>query len=346
MRESIFFASIRSLFVALFGVIGLSLGVILFIGILDALITKEEGNPDIAHTYSPEILPNASGIRKSLSKSAPVILQLNINGAIGADNLNRHTVERQLIESRERSLKDNRVKAILLNIDSPGGTVIDADGIYQAIKAYKTKFKVPVYAYIDGLCASGGMYVAVAADKIFASDVSLIGSIGVLSPAFPNVSQLMDKIGVQALTISAGKGKDELNPTRPWTATEGDSIKAIIDYYYKQFVNHVVENRPNLDKTKLIEEYGANIYPAEQAQEYGYIDEGKSSYNETLRLLAKKIGIEDDYYQVIQLESKNWLSEIFKSENKLLKGEVSHRIELTSELHPQLSNQFLYLYRP
>lgn len=65
----------------------------------------------------------------------------------------------------------------LVYINTPGGTVVDADGIYRALLEYKTKYDVPIYAYIDGLCASGGMYVALAADKIFASDVSLIGSV-------------------------------------------------------------------------------------------------------------------------------------------------------------------------
>ena len=94
--------------------------------------------------------------------------------------------------------------------------MVDADGIYRAIKHYKEQYQVPVIAYVDGLCASGGMYIACAADKIYATDVSLVGSVGVLFPSFMNFSKLLDTVGVQSLTISSCKGKDDMNPLRPW----------------------------------------------------------------------------------------------------------------------------------
>lgn len=346
MRESILFASVRSFFLALFGMIGLTLGIIPIIILFSALISSDEGTPEINYTYNTEVLPNAEGSRKVLSTSAPVILKLKIHGVIGSETLNRHTVEKQLIESRERSLKGNRVKAILVQIDSPGGTVTDANGIFHLIKEYKEKYKVPVYAYVDGLCASGGMYAAVAADKIFASSVSLIGSVGVISPAFVNVSQLLDKVGVQALTLYEGKGKDDLNPLRPWRKNEEDNFKELILYYYNQFVNIVSANRPKLDKEKLINDYGAQVFPADQAKERGYIDETGFTLNQTIKLLAQKIGIDDDYYQVIELDNKSWYSSLFSSEFSLLKGQLKHQIVLTPETDPKLMNQFLYLYRP
>jgi protease-4 len=108
----------------------------------------------------------------------------------------------------------------------------------------------------------------------------------------------------------------------------------------------MVENRPGLDKTKLIEVYGANIYPAQTAKEYGYIDENGHSLSQTLEVLAQKIGIQDDYYQVISLESNSWLSQLFKGECDLLKGRMTHQIELTPELPSKLQGQFLYLFRP
>jgi protease-4 len=215
MRESIFFASIRAFFLTLSAVVGIIFG-FLIVGIIVGLMSESGGGePQITYTYSPEIKPNAKGIRKELSNDAPVILKIDLNGIIGSDSLSRNSVTQQLIESRERYLKDNRVKAILLCINSPGGSAIDADGIYRAVKAYKENYKIPVYAYVDGLCASGGMYVAAAADKIFASDVSLIGSVGVILSTALNFSQLMDKIGVQSLTLYDGKGKDNLNKFRP-----------------------------------------------------------------------------------------------------------------------------------
>lgn len=345
MKESIFSAAIRSFFVALFAMVGICFGFV-FLIIIIAALSDTSVTSEIERTYTQEIVANADDQRKTLSKETPVVLKLNINGIIGTDELSMDAVRQQLIESREGSLADGRVKAILLCINSPGGTVVDSDGIYRAIKSYKEHYKVPVYAYVDGLCASGGMYVAAAADKVYASDVSLIGSIGVLSPAFFNFSQLMEKAGVQALTLTAGKGKDDLNPLRPWRPGEQDAIQALINYYYDRFVDIVTENRPHLDKEKLIKDYGAQVFSAPRAQEYGFITASGSSLNGTLKLLLKEIGIEDDTYQVMELQKKTWYSELFKTEWSLLKGRITHQIELVPGLNQKVMSQFLYLYQP
>lgn len=346
MRESIFYASLRTFFVTLFGVIGVVIGLLL-VGLLIGLVSSTtEMPPEITYTYTPEILPNAKGERKSLSSDAPVILRLNIDGVIGLESLTKENIEKQLVESREGSFAENRVKAILLRINTPGGTVVDADGIYRAIKAYKEAYKIPVYAYVDGLCASGGMYVASSADVVYASDVSLIGSVGVITAPQFNVTQLMEKVGVQSMTISDGIGKDSMNPFRPWKKGEEDNIKAAINFYYKEFVDLVTSNRPHLDKTKLVDEYGANIYPAPQAQQYGYIDISGASYDQALKALAEKIGIDDEYYQVIELDHKSWLSDLMKGQFDLFQGKVTHTFDFGAEFHPALRNQYLYLYRP
>lgn len=340
--HGILYGSFRSFFVALTATIGVAFGVILFISILGGIAAT---NDEVERDYKVEIVPNAKGVRKALSKKSPVILQLNINGIIGTEQLNMDTVREQLVESREGDLKKDRVKAILLTINTPGGTVTDSDGIYRAIKAYKEQYKVPVYAYVDGLCASGGMYVASAADKVFASDVSLIGSIGVLSPSFFNVSELINTIGIKTLTISEGKGKDAMNPLRPWKPDEDKMYREIIEYYYKMFVNIVTEARPDINKEKLVDTYGAHIFPAEEAKSIGYITEANHSRNETLKLLLKEIGIDDDYYQVVQLDPNSWAAKLFSSESPIFGGTVKHKLEMPQEYDARLSGKFMYLYQ-
>lgn len=342
MRESIFFASLRSFFLALFGTAGIIMGVVVVALVIGLLSTSIEGQPVISYSYSPEIVANAEGVREALGADAPVILKLNIKGIVGVDQITRKAVNELLIESRERALKGDRVKAILLHVDSPGGTVSDADGIYRQIKAYKERYKVPVYAYVDGLCASGGVYIACAADKIYATESSLLGSVGVMLSSALNFSQLMEKIGVQSLTLYDGKGKDNLNPLRPWRKGEEDNFQASINYYYDVFVDIVTSNRPAMSKTKLIDVYGANVYPAPLAKEYGYIDVADATYGKALKELAEKAGLQDGKYQVVELKSSNWLSELFSSELGLLKGKVVHQIELKGEA--QLQDKFLYLY--
>lgn len=344
MRDSIFYASIRSLFVSFCAVIGIVLGFFVFLLLLGALSTTQSEH-HLATVNTREIMPNAEGTREILSDSTPVILQINLDGIIGTEALSTQTIRQKLIESREGDLKD-RVKAILLYINTPGGTVIDADGIYHALKEYKKRYQVPIYAYVDGLCASGGMYIASAADKILASDVSIIGSVGVVAPAFLNISKTLDKLGIESLTLTAGKGKDAMNPLRPWEPGEQKEYQSLIDYYYQTFLNIVTSNRPQLSKEKLVQDYGAHVFNAPDAQEKGFIDVTGISLADTIRALVKEVGIEGNSYQMIKLENKEWWTNLFGGESTLFKGVIRHQLVLSPDLDPNLQNQFLYLYRP
>lgn len=347
MRDSILYSAIRALFVAFCVVIGLSLGFV-FISILIGAISGSSGSQQLTTVYTEEILPNANGKREVLSSSSPVILQVNIDGIIGTTLLDEKTIRQILVESREGSYKNDRVKGILVYINTPGGTVTDADGIYRAISDYKAKYKIPVYAFIDGLCASGGMYIALSTDKIFATDISLIGSVGVIAPSFMNVTKLLDKIGVETLTLSAGKDKDAMNPLRPWKAGEDENYKQIIDYYYSHFVDLVTRHRPEISKEILIQDYGARVYPAPDAKAKGFIDVSGAKLSDALKELLPVAGITDDNYQVITLSTKNWWSTLFSgnAEPPLFSGKIEHRLSFSPEVDIRLKNQFLYLYSP
>lgn len=342
MRDSVFMSCIRTFFITLFAVIGISAGLCLFV-LMIAAFSSSTTEPE--RIYSQEVVANAEGQRKILSKDSPVVLKLNIVGVVGSEDLNMSRVRRQLVESREGDLKNNRVKAVLVYINSPGGTVIDADGIYHAIKTYKEQYKVPVYAYVDGICASGGFYIACAADHVITSDSSLLGSIGVVSPPFFNFSQLIEKYGVQALTLIAGKGKDDLNPFRPWRKDEAVDIQGLLDFYYQKFIEIVTTSRPQVNKTKLVDEYGAKVFNPVDAHEIGLVN-SIDNYRSALKQLLKQISVEDDYYQVVELNRTTWYSELFSTKNPLFTGKVTHHIQLTPNLDPNLMNQFLYLYTP
>ncbi len=346
MQESIITSAMRSFVKTFFAIVGLFTAITLMLILAGSFHETTSILNEPENSYTPEIAANAMGQRVKLTSSAPIILKLNISGVIGTDKLNMNNFRTKLMESRTGYFENNPPAALLLNIQSPGGTVIDADGIYRAIKSYKEQYKIPVYAYVDGLCASGGMYISAAADKVYASDVSLIGSIGVISPPIFNFTKTMDKIGVEALTLSAGIGKDELNSFRSWGPDEGKSYQSIIDSYYNHFVNVMTLNRKTIDKTKLVKDYGAQIFSAKEAEEFGFIDGSGISYNETLKLLAKEIHAEEDQYQVIQLEKKTLLADLLGTDFSILKGQVKHRLEFGADLSPEVMNQFLYLYRP
>lgn len=326
MQDGILRSSARALFLVFFGTLGL-IAALIFVMLFFSFLSSSESQ-ELENKYTLEIAPNAQGVRKKLSKSTPVILELNIDGIIGTKLLNKDTMNQLLIESREGSLKKDRVKAVLVHLNTPGGTVEDADSIYRQLVAYKKQYNVPMYGYVDGLLASGGMYIASACDKVFASDSSLIGSVGVIIPTFFNFSKLMSQIGLETTTLYAGKGKDAGDPTRPWSPGEFKNLDQIIQYYYDQFVNIVISARPNLNKEALTKDYGAQLFPAPKAQEIGMIDKANSTRAEALKELLQKISIEDDYYQVVHLKDESWINKIFNSQNPLFKGRIKHHFKV------------------
>ncbi len=339
INESVFISSVRAFFVTLFGALGIgaaTLAIILSYVLIVAGI-KEESLPS-----NVKVLADASGSRKKLSSSHPVILEISFDGEIGKDKLTGKNIEDLLLDTREDALKD-RVKGILLVIDSPGGGVNDSDRIYRLLKKYREQYNIPIYAYVNGLCASGGYYISCAANKIYASNISLIGSIGVLSwPPFMNVTDTMKKIGVNALTLIAGTDKDQLNPFRDWKPDEQKHYQSLINFFYNDFVQVVSQNR-SIPKEKIINELGAKVFPAPEAISLGLADVGESSRNETLTALVNAAGIKDKY-QVVGYESESWWKKLVKeeSDSPLLTGKIKHELSLPTHN----GNPFSFIYRP
>lgn len=293
-------------------------------------------------------LPDASGNKELAPIQAPVILQIDITGVIGQPKggVDARSIENILIESRMETLKNDRVKAILLYVNTPGGTVTDADNIYRMIKAYKERYHIPVFAYIDGLCASGGMYVVCAADQVYASNASMIGSVGVIIGPFFNVVEALTKVGIKSETITAGLDKDMMSPFRPWKSDEDASLKAATDYFYNQFVDLVASSRPRMDKDKLINEYGAKVFDPVQALNFGYIDHNNATRNSALLALMQEANIDPAKpYQVVSLEAKgDWASCLFNEKTSpLFTGRIEHTIDTGA---PKIKDQIAYLYLP
>lgn len=343
VRESIVVSSLRSFAKTSFGILGAIFGLFIAFIIMTFFSTSQVIYPE---RLIPMIHPDAKGQRNLLPSKSPVILNIRIEGEIGTRTLNQDRIEEVLLSSREGMFSHDRIKGIFLTIDSPGGSAFDSEAIYEMIRTYKEQYNVPVVAYIDGLCASGGMFIASSADEIHATGGSIIGSVGVISGPSFNVSQFLDTHGVQALTLTQGKDKDALNPFRPWKPDEADNMKMIMAALYDRFVNAVSSNRPNLSSSKLRNDYGANIYIAKQAKEYGYIDEDNSSYPMALNALTKRAGIDQHEYQVFELKAPtSVLKDIVESKSALLQGKLEHSLKMTSsevdQRHPAL-----FLYQP
>ena len=328
---------ITTFFSSFFKTVATILGVIcalaaLIIGLSPSSVSSPSHNFEMAPDHNWEIKP--------FSKTTPTILKINILGAIG-QNITSADLKKILFDSLESEIGKEQIKGILLNIDSPGGTASDSDTIYRFLKEYKKRYNTPIYAYVDGLCASGGFMIACAADKLLTTESSLIGSIGVIVPTAFNVSGLMEKLGIQSLTVSSGKSKDSLNPFRPWTADEAQNIQLAANSYYERFLEIATQNRSGLTKQELIDQ-GAEIYPATIALQKHLIDGCVNLESDVLLQLAQDLHI-DHEYQVVEFSTENWIKSLFNEESPL-KKEV--QITVPGTLPQKLQGKFLYLYHP
>ena len=173
-------------------------------------------------------------------------------------------------EQLRTALDDKRVKAIVLRINSPGGEVVASDAIYHAVAAARDV--KPVVVSMDSVAASGGYYVAVGGDYIFATDMTITGSIGVILQSF-TIADLMGKVGVKSYTFKSGRYKDVLNPTREPTEDEKQLVQTLIMEVYDKFVGIVAKERDmNVDELKAGLADG-RILSGKQALDAGFVDE-------------------------------------------------------------------------
>lgn len=344
-RESIFVSALRGFFKSFFVLLGIFAALFIAIAVYFGLSSPYSSQENT----SMEILPDLNWKKQIVSLSAPAVLQINIHGVIGdPEKLDSNILESILVDSRNGFLMNDRVKAVLLHFDTPGGTVSDSDNIYRMILKYKKQFNVPVYGYIDGMCASGGMYIASAADKLFCSHSGVVGSVGVVIGPFFNFYETIGKIGMEAKTLTQGLDKDMMNPFRPWKPDEDASLNALTAYFYQQFVDVVLRGRPQMSREKLIHDYGAKVFDGPTAQEYGYVDVASSSYNQALLALMQVAGIDENKpYQVVQLKPEhNLLAQLVRGSSPLTKGRIEHRILLGPENAVAIQDRIAYLYRP
>lgn len=186
---------------------------------------------------------------------------------------------------------DKHIKAVVLRIDSPGGNVTATDLIYHDLKTFKEKTGLPIFAICMGISASGGYYIANAADEIHALPTSITGSIGVIA-SFPKLQSLADKVGYQQVVIKSGKLKDLGNPLREMTKEEQALFQKMINDMYNKFLNAVAQGRPKLDVKALRPLADGRIYTAQQALENNLID-GIYYLDDTLEKAKTAAGVED-----------------------------------------------------
>ena len=245
------------------------------------------------------------------------VLFLKINGVIQEkdDDDSPMTALRQkksILDSMKADLslaaKRDAVKAVYIEINSPGGEVTASDLLYHMLKKFHEETKKPVFAHIGAMGASGAYYTACGCTKIYALPTSMIGSIGVLLQTM-NVEELANKLGVKAVTIKSDKTpmKDVLSPFRQTTEEEKAMLLELVETSYQRFVDIVVENR-SLKREDVIKAANGSVYTAQKAKALGLID-GIGYREEVLGEICKMLEVKS-IALVKKADEKNPLSEL------------------------------------
>ena len=205
-----------------------------------------------------------SGTDKSLPHTAVIEIKGEI--ASGAD-----ASAEFIVAAMRAAFEDEGAKAVVLLVNSPGGSPVQAGIVYDEIRRLKGKYKKPVYAVVEETCASAAYYIASATDKIFVDKASIVGSIGVLMEGF-GFTGLMDKLGVERRLMTAGENKGFMDPFSPQTDKQRAYAQAMLDQIHRQFIEAVKAGRgARLKETPEL--FSGLFWTGQQAVELGLADQ-------------------------------------------------------------------------
>ncbi|MBI5419734.1 MAG: signal peptide peptidase SppA [Deltaproteobacteria bacterium] len=220
------------------------------------------------------------------------------------------------IDQLKKFAKDDSVKAIVLRINTPGGGVGPSQEIYEEVR--KLKGKKVVVASMGALAASGGYYIACAAQKIYANPGTITGSIGVIMQ-FVNVKDLIEKIGLKGMVVKSGAFKDIGSPVREMKPEERELLQGVIDNVHLQFVSAVAEGR-RLPREKVLRIADGRILSGEQAKTLGLVD-ALGNLEDAVADAGKMAKIEGEPRVVTPPKKKISILELLKDEAKSIIGD-------------------------
>lgn len=234
------------------------------------------------------LLFGKGGVDKSAFADSVAVI--HIDGVIAGtgDSYSGYVTPEWFSDQFDQAADDDMVKAVVLRVDSPGGTVAAS----EEISAYVAASEKPVIVSIGDIGASGAYMIASQADEIWAMPGTAVGSIGVISE-IPNVSRLLDKVGVEFQVVTAGEYKDVGSPYRSLTATERALIQGEVDDAYAQFIDIVADGR-DMKRSEVESLATGWVWSGDKAKKLGLIDE-IGTYQDALDAAADKGGIDGDY---------------------------------------------------
>jgi len=287
-----------------------------------------------------EFTVSGTGTQKVLMIPVTGVLSDKSRGTI----VDKPSMLQEVVSQLQLAEKDKEIKAIVLKINSPGGSVTASDILYHEIAAFKKRSGAKVVAAMMDVAASGGYYISLPADHILAHPTTLTGSVGVIM-LMPKFTELLDKIGVGVDIHKFGKNKDMASPFRPATAEENKLLQNITDDFGNRFVMLVKTHRkPTSEHLELTAT--ARVFTASEAKEIGLID--AVGYLSDAFATAKKLsGVPDDARVVVYRRTEYANDNIY---NTAVSQTGDLKVSLINlNLPPALSSMdpgFYYLWLP
>ncbi len=224
--------------------------------------------------------------------------------------------------------EDNR--AILLYEETPGGTIIDADELYLKLMDYKKTTGRPVYAYMHSYAYSGGYYIAMAADSIYANRNATTGSIGVIMSTY-DLNGLYEKLGIKPINITSGENKAMFSGDEQQTQEQIKIYQDIVDEGYDQFLS-IVEQGRGMTEEQIKPYADGSVFSAQRAKELGLIDEVVNTYDDAQKQIAGKVGNQEILFSNMPVPHGNLLKSLFLKAKELIPKSDSQVLEELTKL--------------
>lgn len=287
-------------------------------------LVRGRGSRAYGHVAGPRL----DEVVREDNDSANKIAVVEINGIITSSPMDQggYNMVEVIKAQLKRAEEDERVKAVILKVDSPGGEVMASDEIYREIAGFQQRTNKPVVASMGGLAASGGYYVSSPCRWIVANDLTITGSIGVIMSSW-NYRGLMDKVGLLPQTFKSGKYKDMLSGSKEpdkITQEEKDMVQALIDETYAKFKRVVQEgrnlaheqNKKNSDKdaghalSENWQDYAdGRVLSGTEACKLGFVDQ-LGTFEEAVERTKKIVGISTA--NLVEYQQRYDLSDLFR----------------------------------
>ena len=270
-----------------------------------------------------------STVRSSNITSPNRIAVIIAEGEIVSGNADGVISSEKFAKEIRKARKDDNIKAIVLRVNSPGGSVLASEVIWREMK--EAKKAKPVYVSMGEVAASGGYYISAPADTIVAQPNTITGSIGIFGLWFNTQELLNDKLGITTDVVETGELSDFMNPTRQLTEVERNIVQKNVEQGYETFISRVADGR-GMTPDAVKDVASGRVWTGNQAIERGLVDV-LGGLDDTIELAAERIGAGDDFRVVYYPQQKPWFEELMSDfgnnvKLKILKSELGENFGL------------------